>query len=97
MTKAVYGVSGRRVFFEHQPLILVMDDNELVLDLAKDILGRAGVRVVAVNSLSRARQLLREEGQNIRLAILDWRMGRRMAWIWPSKCTSTASGGDCLF
>lgn len=76
MTKAVYGVSGRRVFFEHQPLILVMDDNELVLDLAKDILGRAGVRVVAVNSLSRARQLLREEGQNIRLAILDWRMGQ---------------------
>ncbi|MGE6132618.1 response regulator [Aeromonas salmonicida] len=76
MTKAVYGVSGRRVFFEHQPLILVMDDNELVLDLAKDILGRAGVRVVAVNSLSRARQVLREEGQNIRLAILDWRMGQ---------------------
>ncbi|MGL4355984.1 MAG: response regulator [Aeromonas popoffii] len=76
MTKAVYGVSGRRVFFEHQPLILVMDDNELVLDLAKDILGRAGVRVEAVNSLSRARQVLREEGQNIRLAILDWRMGQ---------------------
>ncbi|WP_429103644.1 response regulator [Aeromonas hydrophila] len=76
MTKAVYGVSGRRVFFEHQPLVLVMDDNELVLDLAKDILGRAGARVMAVNSLSRARQVLREEGQNIRLAILDWRMGQ---------------------
>ncbi|MGN4980087.1 ATP-binding protein [Aeromonas dhakensis] len=30
MTKAVYGVSGRRVFFENQPLVLVMDDNELL-------------------------------------------------------------------
>lgn len=76
MSQAVYGVSGRRVFFEHQPLILMMDDNELVLDLAKDILGRAGATVMAVNSVSRARQVLREEGQNIRLAILDWRMGQ---------------------
>ncbi len=95
MTKAVYGVSGRRVFFEHQPLVLVMDDNELVLDLAKDILGRAGARVMAVNSLSRARQVLREEGQNIRLAILDWRMGRKTGWIWRSRCISTASGAVC--
>ncbi|MGL5811864.1 MAG: response regulator [Aeromonas sp.] len=76
MSQAVYGVSGRRVFFEHQPLILMMDDNELVLDLAKDILGRAGASVMTVNSVSRARQVLREEGQNIRLAILDWRMGQ---------------------
>ncbi|MEG0009567.1 MAG: response regulator [Aeromonas sp.] len=76
MSQAVYGVSGRRVFFEHQPLILMMDDNELVLDLAKDILGRAGATVMTVNSVSRARQVLREEGQNIRLAILDWRMGQ---------------------
>lgn len=76
LAQAVYGVSGRRVFFEQQPLILIMDDNELVLDLAKDILSRAGATVMAVNSVSRARQVLREEGQNIRLAILDWRMGQ---------------------
>ncbi len=76
MTQAVYGVAGRKVFFEHQPLVMVMDDNELVLDLAKDILTRAGVRVLAVNSLSRARQVLREEGQSLKLAILDWRMGQ---------------------
>lgn len=54
----------------------MMDDNELVLELAKDILGRAGASVIAVNSLSRARQVLREEGHHIRLAILDWRMGQ---------------------
>ncbi|MFQ1648024.1 response regulator [Aeromonas veronii] len=76
MAQAVYGVSGRKVFFENQPLVMVMDDNELVLDLARDILTRAGVRVLPVNSLSRARQLLREEGPNLRLAILDWRMGQ---------------------
>ncbi|MGE6171068.1 response regulator, partial [Aeromonas media] len=76
LSQAVYGVSGRRVFFDHQPLILMMDDNELVLELAKDILGRAGASVIAVNSLSRARQVLREEGHHIRLAILDWRMGQ---------------------
>ncbi|WP_429154346.1 response regulator [Aeromonas media] len=76
LSQAVYGVSGRRVFFDHQPLILMMDDNELVLELAKDILGRAGASVIAVNSLSRARQALREEGHHIRLAILDWRMGQ---------------------
>ncbi|WP_368173503.1 response regulator [Aeromonas sp. s13] len=76
MAQAVYGVAGRKVFFENQPLVMVMDDNELVLDLARDILTRAGVRVLPVNSLSRARQLLREEGSNLRLAILDWRMGQ---------------------
>ncbi|WP_139461429.1 hybrid sensor histidine kinase/response regulator [Aeromonas veronii] len=76
MAQAVYGVAGRKVFFENQPLVMVMDDNELVLDLARDILNRAGVRVLPVNSLSRARQLLREEGPNLRLAILDWRMGQ---------------------
>ncbi|PKQ74103.1 histidine kinase [Aeromonas sobria] len=76
MATAAYGVSGHRVFFEHQPLVMVMDDNELVLDLARDILTRAGVRVLPVNSLSRARQVLWEEGQNLRLAILDWRMGQ---------------------
>ncbi|MCF5908203.1 response regulator [Aeromonas veronii] len=76
MAQAVYGVAGRNVFFENQPLVMVMDDNELVLDLARDILTRAGVRVLPVNSLSRARQLLREEGPNLRLAILDWRMGQ---------------------
>ncbi|SIQ07168.1 hybrid sensor histidine kinase/response regulator [Aeromonas veronii] len=76
MAQAVYGVAGRKVFFENQPLVMVMDDNELVLDLARDILTRAGVRVLSVNSLSRARQLLREEGPNLRLAILDWRMGQ---------------------
>ncbi|MFQ2707272.1 response regulator [Aeromonas caviae] len=76
ISQAVYGVSGRRVFFDHQPLILMMDDNELVLELAKDILGRAGASVITVNSLSRARQVLREEGHHIRLAILDWRMGQ---------------------
>ncbi|MCJ7974674.1 response regulator [Aeromonas veronii] len=76
MAQAVYGVAGRKVFFENQPLVMVMDDNELVLDLARDILTRAGVRVLPVNSLSRARQLLREEGPNLRLAILDWRMGQ---------------------
>ncbi|MCX7128667.1 response regulator [Aeromonas sp.] len=76
MATAAYGVSGHRVFFEHQPLVMVMDDNELVLDLARDILTRAGVRVLSVNSLSRARQVLWEEGQNLRLAILDWRMGQ---------------------
>ncbi|WP_338892206.1 hybrid sensor histidine kinase/response regulator [Aeromonas rivipollensis] len=76
LSQAVYGVSGRRVFFDHQPLILMMDDNELVLELAKDILGRAGASVIAVDSLSRARQVLREEGHHIRLAILDWRMGQ---------------------
>ncbi|MFE8730644.1 ATP-binding protein, partial [Aeromonas hydrophila] len=32
LSQAVYGVSGRRVFFDHQPLILMMDDNELVLE-----------------------------------------------------------------
>ncbi len=32
--------------------------------------------MLPVNSLSRARQLLREEGPNLRLAILDWRMGQ---------------------
>ena len=72
LSQAVYGVSGRRVFFDHQPLILMMDDNELVLELAKDILGRAGASVIAVDSLSRARQVLREEGHHIRLAIFDW-------------------------
>ena len=46
-----------------------------MLELAKDILGRAGASVIVVNSLSRARQVLREEG-TIRCAILDWRMGR---------------------
>lgn len=76
MAQAVYGVAGRKVFFENQPLVMVMDDNELVLDLARDILTRAGVRVLPVNSLSRARQLLREDGPNLRLAILDWRMGQ---------------------
>ncbi|MGL5323919.1 MAG: response regulator [Aeromonas sp.] len=76
MAQAVYGVAGRKVFFENQPLVMVMDDNELVLDLARDILTRAGVRVLPVNSLSRARQLLCEEGPNLRLAILDWRMGQ---------------------
>ncbi|PJG57713.1 hybrid sensor histidine kinase/response regulator [Aeromonas cavernicola] len=76
MSKATYGVAGRRVFFENQPMVMVMDDNDLVLDLTKDILGRAGVNVVAVNSLLRARQVLREEGTNVRLAILDWRMGQ---------------------
>ncbi|PKQ77159.1 hybrid sensor histidine kinase/response regulator [Aeromonas sobria] len=76
MATAAYGVSGHRVFFEHQPLVMVMDDNELVLELARDILTRAGVRVLSVNSLSRARQVLWEEGQNLRLAILDWRMGQ---------------------
>ncbi|NJI22000.1 response regulator [Aeromonas veronii] len=76
MAQAVYGVAGRKVFFENQPLVMVMDDSELVLDLARDILTRAGVRVLPVNSLSRARQLLREEGPNLRLAILDWRMGQ---------------------
>ncbi|MFM5511519.1 response regulator [Aeromonas veronii] len=76
MAQAVYGVAGRKVFFENQPLVMVMDDNELVLDLARDILTRAGVRVLPANSLSRARQLLREEGPNLRLAILDWRMGQ---------------------
>lgn len=76
MAQAVYGVAGRKVFFENQPLVMVMDDNELVLDLARDILTRAGVRVLPVNSLSRARQLIREEGPNLRLAILDWRMGQ---------------------
>ncbi|WP_068977887.1 hybrid sensor histidine kinase/response regulator [Aeromonas sp. EERV15] len=76
MATAAYGVSGHRVFFEHQPLVMVMDDNELVLDLVRDILTRAGVRVLSVNSLSRARQVLWEEGQNLRLAILDWRMGQ---------------------
>ncbi|MBL0643389.1 response regulator [Aeromonas veronii] len=76
MAQAVYGVAGRKVFFENQPLVMVIDDNELVLDLARDILTRAGVRVLPVNSLSRARQLLREEGPNLRLAILDWRMGQ---------------------
>ncbi|QXB03222.1 hybrid sensor histidine kinase/response regulator [Aeromonas sp. FDAARGOS 1416] len=76
MAQAVYGVAGRKVFFENQPLVMVMDDNELVLELARDILTRAGVRVLPVNSLSRARQLLREEGPNLRLAILDWRMGQ---------------------
>ncbi|WP_368157433.1 response regulator [Aeromonas sp. R10-2] len=76
MAQAVDGVAGRKVFFENQPLVMVMDDNELVLDLARDILTRAGVRVLPVNSLSRARQLLREEGPNLRLAILDWRMGQ---------------------
>jgi two-component system, sensor histidine kinase and response regulator len=76
LSQAVYGVSGRRVFFEQQPLILIMDDNELVLELAKDILSRAGATVTAVNTVSRARQVLREEGMNIRLAILDWRMGQ---------------------
>ncbi|HEH9440133.1 TPA: response regulator [Aeromonas sobria] len=76
MATAAYGVSGHRVFFEHQPLVMVMDDNELVLDLARDILTRAGVRVLSVNSLSRARQVLWEEGKNLRLAILDWRMGQ---------------------
>ena len=76
MAQAVYGVAGRKVFFENQPLVMVMDDNELVLDLARDILTRAGVRVLPVNSLSRARQQLREEGPNLRLAILDWRMGQ---------------------
>ncbi|MFM5395899.1 response regulator [Aeromonas veronii] len=76
MAQAVYGVAGRKVFFENQPLVMVMDDNELVLDLSRDILTRAGVRVLPVNSLSRARQLLREEGPNLRLAILDWRMGQ---------------------
>lgn len=76
IAQAVYGVAGRKVFFENQPLVMVMDDNELVLDLARDILTRAGVRVLPVNSLSRARQLLREEGPNLRLAILDWRMGQ---------------------
>ena len=76
LSQAVYGVSGRRVFFEQQPLILMMDDNELVLELAKDILSRAGATVMTVNSISRARQVLREEGHHIRLAILDWRMGQ---------------------
>ena len=77
LSQAVYGVApGAEVFFENQPLVMVMDDNELVLDLARDILTRAGVRVLPVNSLSRARQLLREEGPNLRLAILDWRMGQ---------------------
>ena len=76
MAQAVYGVAGRKVFFENQPLVMVMDDNDLVLDLARDILTRAGVRVLPVNSLSRARQLLLEEGQSLRLAILDWRMGQ---------------------
>ncbi|MFB2862684.1 response regulator [Aeromonas sp. MdU4] len=76
IAQAVYGVAGRKVFFENQPMVMVMDDNELVLDLARDILTRAGVRVVPVNSLSRGRQLLCEEGQNLRLAILDWRMGQ---------------------
>ncbi|MGY3914713.1 hybrid sensor histidine kinase/response regulator [Aeromonas australiensis] len=76
MAQAIYGVAGRKVFFEHQPMVMVMDDNELVLDLARDILARAGVRVQPVNTLARARQLLREEGVNLRLAILDWRMGQ---------------------
>lgn len=76
MASAVYGVAGRRVFFEHQPLVMVMDDNELVLDLARDILTRAGMRVLPVNSLARARQVLCEEGPSLRLAILDWRMGQ---------------------
>ena len=76
MSKAVYGVSGRRVFFEPQPLILVMDDNELVLELIGDMLTRSGARVIGVNSVSRAREVLREEGINLRLAIFDWRMGQ---------------------
>ncbi|WP_421195178.1 response regulator [Aeromonas enteropelogenes] len=76
MAQAMYGVAGHRVFFENQPLVMVMDDNELVLELARDILSRAGMRVLAVNTLSRARQVLREEGPSLRLAILDWRMGQ---------------------
>ncbi|MFG0833452.1 response regulator [Aeromonas bivalvium] len=76
MNKAVYGVSGRRVFFEQQPLILVMDDNELVLELIGDMLSRSGARVIGVNSVSRAREVLREEGINLKLAIFDWRMGQ---------------------
>ncbi|MGY3869670.1 response regulator [Aeromonas crassostreae] len=76
MSKAVYGVSGRRVFFEQQPLILVMDDNELVLELIGDMLSRSGARVIGVNSVSRAREVLLEEGINLRLAIFDWRMGQ---------------------
>lgn len=76
MAQAMYGVAGHRVFFENQPLVMVMDDNELVLELARDILSRASMRVLAVNTLSRARQVLREEGPSLRLAILDWRMGQ---------------------
>lgn len=76
MAQAVYGVAGRKVFFEQQPLVMVMDDNELVLDLVRDILTRAGANVITASSMARAHQVLREEGVNLRLAILDWRMGQ---------------------
>ncbi|MCS3459895.1 response regulator [Aeromonas sp. BIGb0445] len=76
MHKALYGVSGRRVFFEQEPLVLVMDDNELVLELISGMLGRSGARVIQANSVSRARMVLREEGNNLQLAIFDWRMGQ---------------------
>lgn len=76
MHKALYGVSGRRVFFEQEPLVLVMDDNELVLELISGMLSRSGAKVIQANSVSRARAVLHEEGNKLQLAIFDWRMGQ---------------------
>ncbi|MGL4717026.1 MAG: ATP-binding protein, partial [Aeromonas sp.] len=75
LAPAAYGVSGQRVFFAHQPRVLVMDDNERVRDLAQEILSRAGAQVITASSLLRARQTLSEQGADLQLVILDWRMG----------------------
>ncbi|MGL6349463.1 MAG: response regulator [Aeromonas sp.] len=75
LAPAAYGVSGQRVFFAHQPRVLVMDDNERVRDLAQEILSRAGARVITASTLLRARQTLSEQGADLQLVILDWRMG----------------------
>jgi CheY-like chemotaxis protein len=86
-------VSGRRVFFDHQPLILMMDDNELVLELAKDILGRAGASVITVNSSPAPVRCCGKRGITSASPSSTGAWVRRMAWTWPSRCTSTASGG----
>ena len=94
--KAVYGVSGRRVFFDHQPLILMMDDNELVLELAKDILGRAGRPSSRSTASPAPVRCCVKRGITSASPSSTGAWVRRMAWTWPSRCTSTASGGACL-
>jgi PAS domain S-box-containing protein len=58
----------------HGELILIAEDEELVRELAVQLLERAGYRVIAAHDGAHALQLFAEHGRDVRLVVLDLMM-----------------------
>src|SRR5580693_6593548 len=56
--------------------ILVIDDDPIVLETVKSLLGKRGFNVLATSSSPKGLDMLRYAGANIRVVLLDYSMPR---------------------